>query len=34
MMLSLINGLFATSWPTMKTDTKFMKPHKSIPQEK
>lgn len=34
MMSSLINGLFATSWPTMKTEAKFMNPHKSIPQEK
>ena len=34
MMPSLINGLFATSWTTVKTEAKFMKPHKSIPQEK
>jgi len=30
----LINGLLATtSWPSMKIEAKFMKPHKSIPQE-
>jgi hypothetical protein len=34
MMSSLINGLFATSWPPMEIEAQFMKPHKIIPQEK
>lgn len=29
----LINGLLATSWLSMKTEAKCMKPHKSISQE-
>ena len=33
-MLSLINGLFAAIWPTVKIEAKFMKPQKSTPREK